>query len=151
MRFLAQKLEVKYMMDNNEHGAPVREGDTLKVKIEAIGDKGDGIAKKDGFVLVVPGTQQGQEVTIRVTKVLRKVGFAEVVDSDMSAESDESMEQDDMEETTEDLNDNMSSDDESSDQSEESSTDMSGETASDEMDNSSDEEIPDKSKDTTDF
>lgn len=59
--------------------APVNVGDELNVKIEAVGEKGDGIAKKDGFVLFVPGAKAGQEVRIRVTKVLRKVGFAEIV------------------------------------------------------------------------
>lgn len=59
--------------------APVNIGDELDVKIEAVGEKGDGIAKKDGFVLFVPGVKEGDEVRIRVTKVLRKVGFAEVV------------------------------------------------------------------------
>lgn len=59
--------------------APVKVGDELEVKIEAVGEKGDGIAKKDGFVLFVPNTKQGDEVTIRVTKVLQKVGFAEVI------------------------------------------------------------------------
>jgi predicted RNA-binding protein with TRAM domain len=61
--------------------APVNVGDELDVKIEAVGEKGDGIAKKDGFVLFVPNTKEGQEVRVRVTKVLRKVGFAEVVGS----------------------------------------------------------------------
>lgn len=59
--------------------APVKVGEELDVKIEAVGEKGDGIAKKNGFVLFVPGVKEGQEVRIRVTKVLRKVGFAEVV------------------------------------------------------------------------
>ena len=59
--------------------APVKVGDELNVKIEAVGEKGDGIAKKDGFVLFVPGAKQGDEVKIRVTRVLQKVGFAEVV------------------------------------------------------------------------
>ncbi len=59
--------------------APVKEGDELDVKIEALGEKGDGIAKKNGFVLVVPGTQVNDEVKVKVTKVLRKVGFAEVI------------------------------------------------------------------------
>jgi predicted RNA-binding protein with TRAM domain len=59
--------------------APVKIGDELDVKIEAVGEKGDGIAKKDGFVLFVPNTKEGQEVKIRITKVLRKVGFAEVI------------------------------------------------------------------------
>ena len=65
---------------------PVKIGDELEVKIEAVGEKGDGIAKKDGFVLFVPNTQEGQTVKIRVTKVLRKVGFAEVVGEGQPAE-----------------------------------------------------------------
>lgn len=59
--------------------SPVKVGEELEVKIEAVGEKGDGIAKKDGFVLFVPGAKEGDTVRIRVTKVLRKVGFAEIV------------------------------------------------------------------------
>ena len=59
--------------------APVKVGDELDVKIEAVGEKGDGIAKKDGFVLFVPNTSEGDQVKVKVTKVLRRVGFAEVV------------------------------------------------------------------------
>jgi len=59
--------------------SPVKEGEELDVKIEAVGEKGDGIAKKQGFVLFIPGAKVGEEVKIRVTKVLRKVGFAEVI------------------------------------------------------------------------
>ena len=61
--------------------APVRVGDELEVTIEAVGAKGDGIAKKEGFVLFVPGVQKGENVKIKITRVLRKVGFAEVVGS----------------------------------------------------------------------
>ena len=59
--------------------APVKVGDEFDVKIEAVGEKGDGLAKKDGFVLFVPNTKEGDEVHIKVSRVLRKVGFAEVV------------------------------------------------------------------------
>lgn len=59
--------------------APVREGDELDVKIEAVGEKGDGIAKKQGFVLFVPSTKEGDEVRVRVTRVLKNAGFAEVI------------------------------------------------------------------------
>ena len=65
--------------------APVKVGDELDVKIEAVGEKGDGIAKKEGFVLFVPNAKEGQEVKIRVTRVLRNVGFAEVVGNAGSA------------------------------------------------------------------
>ena len=57
---------------------PVREGEVLEVEIEAVGEKGDGIARKDGFVLFVPGVKEGDRVKVKVTRVLRKVGFAEV-------------------------------------------------------------------------
>ena len=75
--------------------APVKVGDELEVKIEAVGEKGDGIAKKNGFVIFVPNTKQDENVRIRITRVLRKVGFAEVVgaatgQADSSATSDES-------------------------------------------------------------
>ena len=59
--------------------SPVKVGDELDVKVEAVGEKGDGLAKKDGFVLFIPGTKAGQEVRVKVTRVLKKVGFAEVV------------------------------------------------------------------------
>ena len=58
---------------------PVNPGDELTVTIEAVGEKGDGVAKVQGFVLFVPNVKEGETVKIKVTKVLRKVGFAEVV------------------------------------------------------------------------
>lgn len=60
---------------------PVQVGEEIDVKIEAVGEKGDGIAKQNGFVLFVPGVKEGDEVRIKITKVLRKVGFAEVIGS----------------------------------------------------------------------
>ncbi|MCP3682513.1 MAG: TRAM domain-containing protein [bacterium] len=68
--------------------APVKVDDELDVKIEAVGEKGDGIAKKDGFVLFVPNTNEGDEVRIKVTKVLKKVGFAEVVGAGSAPKED---------------------------------------------------------------
>jgi predicted RNA-binding protein with TRAM domain len=65
--------------------APVQVGEELDVRIEAVGEKGDGIARKRGFVLFVPNTKEGDEVRIRVTKVLSKVGFAEVVGAPQGA------------------------------------------------------------------
>lgn len=59
--------------------APVNVGDELDVTIDAIGGKGDGIAKIKGFVIFVPNVKQDEHVKIRITKVLRKVGFGEVI------------------------------------------------------------------------
>jgi len=72
------------VFDRNRSGrffAPVKQDEELDVKIEAVGEKGDGIARKQGFVLFVPNTKEGYEVRVRVTRVLKKVGFAEVVGS----------------------------------------------------------------------
>lgn len=59
--------------------APINVGDELDVKIEAVGAKGDGIAKVKGFVIFVPGAKEGETVRVKVTRVLRKVGFAETI------------------------------------------------------------------------
>ncbi len=59
--------------------APVKAGEEVDVVIEAVGAKGDGIAKKEGFVIFVPSASQGSSVRIRITKVLSNVAFAEVV------------------------------------------------------------------------
>ncbi|MBI4153241.1 TRAM domain-containing protein [Candidatus Woesearchaeota archaeon] len=66
--------------------APVKEGDELDVTIEAVGGKGDGIARVEGFVLFVPKTHQGERVKVRVTKVLQNVGFAELISRGTSEE-----------------------------------------------------------------
>jgi predicted RNA-binding protein with TRAM domain len=58
---------------------PVREGEEIDVTIEAVGEKGDGIAKQKGFVLFVPNTKAGERVKIKITRVLSKVGFAQVI------------------------------------------------------------------------
>ena len=58
---------------------PVKEGDELELTIETIAEKGDGLAKKDGFVIFVPNTKQGEKVRVRITRVLRRVGFAEKI------------------------------------------------------------------------
>src|SRR5688500_4609065 len=82
--------------------APVKVGEELDVKIEAVGEKGDGIAKVKGFVIFVPNAKQGDDVKVRITKVLRKVAFAEVVGagSAPSEGSEEQAEDEDMEEST---------------------------------------------------
>ena len=59
--------------------APLNVGDTYDVKIEEVGREGDGIARIEGFVVFVPNTKKGDSVKIRITKVSRRVGFAEVV------------------------------------------------------------------------
>ncbi|EMA31320.1 TRAM domain-containing protein [Halobiforma nitratireducens] len=61
-------------------GPPLEEGDIRDVEIERLGDQGDGLVKVDrGYVVIVPGTDVGDRVTIRVTEAKENVAFAEVI------------------------------------------------------------------------
>ena len=62
-----------------ESRPPVSEGEEYDVTIDAVGEKGDGIARVSGFVLFVPNTNAGERKRVKITKVLAKVGFAEVI------------------------------------------------------------------------
>jgi predicted RNA-binding protein with TRAM domain len=64
----------------NEHNVPVSAGEQYDVWISSVGGKGDGIARVKGFVLFVSGVAKGDYVKIKVTKVLEKVGFAQLVE-----------------------------------------------------------------------
>ncbi|MBN2109946.1 MAG: TRAM domain-containing protein [Methanosarcinaceae archaeon] len=66
------------MFNRNESTAPVEAGEKYDVTIEDIAREGDGIARVSGFVIFVPGTQVGDEVTIEVTKVMRKFAFGQL-------------------------------------------------------------------------
>ncbi|ELZ80521.1 TRAM domain-containing protein (plasmid) [Haloferax larsenii] len=59
---------------------PVEEGEVRSVTIDTLGDQGDGIAKVErGFIIIIPGTQPGDEVDVKVTDVKKTVAFAEPV------------------------------------------------------------------------
>ena len=73
--------------------SPVKVGDIVDVKIEAVGEKGDGIAKVKGFVIFVPNAKEGETVKIKITKVLRKVGFGEIVTEEEAAAESETEEE----------------------------------------------------------
>ena len=58
---------------------PVEVGDLIQVEVEALGARGDGIAKKDGFVIFVPKGQKGESYTVKISRVFPNMGFAEIV------------------------------------------------------------------------
>ncbi len=68
-----------YSRERRGFTSPISVGETYDVKIEDVGREGDGIARVEGFVVFVPNTKKGESVKIRVTKVSRRVAFAEVV------------------------------------------------------------------------
>ena len=58
---------------------PVKVGDELDLKVEAVASKGDGIAKKDGFVIFVKGAKEGDEVKVKITDVKERFATAELM------------------------------------------------------------------------
>ena len=68
------------MFRDESSSVPVEEGETYDVTIQDIARQGDGIARIEGFVIFVPSTKVGDEVQIKVDKVLPKFAFASVVE-----------------------------------------------------------------------
>jgi predicted RNA-binding protein with TRAM domain len=67
---------------------PIKVGDVIEVTIEATASKGDGIAKKDGFVIFVKGAKQGDKVTIKITDVKARFGIGELVSGGAASSSE---------------------------------------------------------------
>ncbi|AKB26670.1 translation initiation factor IF-2 subunit beta [Methanosarcina sp. MTP4] len=68
------------MFREESRSAPVEEGEVYDVTIEDIARQGDGIARVEGFVVFVPGTKVGDEVQIKVERVLPKFAFGSLVE-----------------------------------------------------------------------
>jgi len=56
---------------------PVAVGDILEITVESSGSRGDGIAKKDGFVIFIKGAKKGETCKIKVLEVKRTYATAE--------------------------------------------------------------------------
>ncbi|MDD2439574.1 MAG: TRAM domain-containing protein [Methanosarcinaceae archaeon] len=68
------------MFRDESRPVPVEEGEIYEVTIQDIARQGDGIARIEGFVIFVPGTKVGDEVKIKVDRVLPKFAFASLVE-----------------------------------------------------------------------
>ncbi|HUC39007.1 MAG TPA: TRAM domain-containing protein [Candidatus Acidoferrum sp.] len=58
---------------------PVKVGDEVDVAVEAVASKGDGIAKKDGFVIFIKGAKEGDKIKVRITDVKARFAIGEIV------------------------------------------------------------------------
>ncbi len=66
---------------------PVEEGDVRQVKIEDIGDQGDGIARVErGFVIIVPEAKEGEDVIIEITNVAENYAIGSIVEPEATPE-----------------------------------------------------------------
>jgi len=58
----------------------IEEGETYDLHIESVGNKGDGIAKVDKYLIFVPSTVKGEVVKAKIKKISGTLAFAEVVE-----------------------------------------------------------------------
>ena len=68
------------MENGQRYECPVNEGDILTIECMSKGEKGDGIFKKEGFVIIVPDTDVGNTYKIKITAVRSKVAFGEIAE-----------------------------------------------------------------------
>ena len=66
------------MFRRETYAAPVSEGTVYDVTIEDIAREGDGIARVQGFVIFVPNTKVGDDVKVKVDRVMRRFAIASV-------------------------------------------------------------------------
>ncbi|MFQ5998698.1 MAG: TRAM domain-containing protein [Candidatus Bathyarchaeia archaeon] len=58
---------------------PVEVGKEYEVDISETSQRGEGVARVQGFVVFVPGTKPGEKVKIRITRIGRRSANGEVV------------------------------------------------------------------------
>lgn len=57
---------------------PVKIGDRIELDIVGTGKNGDGLGRKDGFVIFVPSAEKGRKYVVKVTSVGLSCGKAEI-------------------------------------------------------------------------
>jgi translation initiation factor 2 subunit 2 len=58
--------------------AAIEEGNIYELMIEDVGKKGDGVARKENYIIYVPGTVKGSRVKVKITKRSGNVAFGTV-------------------------------------------------------------------------
>jgi translation initiation factor 2 subunit 2 len=57
----------------------IREGAQFEITVQRQGKRGEGIATREGFTIVVPQTAKGQTVKVKITRIQGDLAFAELV------------------------------------------------------------------------
>jgi translation initiation factor 2 subunit 2 len=58
----------------------IEEGETYELRVESVGNKGDGIAKVDKYLIFIPSTVKGETVKAKIKKISGTLACAEVVE-----------------------------------------------------------------------
>ncbi|TRZ67273.1 MAG: translation initiation factor IF-2 subunit beta [Methanothrix sp.] len=63
----------------------LEEGETYELRVESVGNKGDGIAKMDKYLIFIPNTVKGEIVRAKINKISGTLAFAELVERKSSS------------------------------------------------------------------
>lgn len=66
-------------MVDDRSTAPVEEGEEYTVEIVDVGEEGDGVARVEDFVVLVPGGDLGERVRVRIESVEESFATAELL------------------------------------------------------------------------
>jgi translation initiation factor 2 subunit 2 len=58
----------------------IEEGETYELRVESVGNKGDGIAKVDKYLIFIPSAVKGEIVKAKIKKISGTLAFAEIVE-----------------------------------------------------------------------
>jgi translation initiation factor 2 subunit 2 len=72
-------IRVKKVQPQKSARPTLEEGKVYEFTVEDIGGRGDGVARKDGFTVFIPGTAKGSVVRAYVEKVTGHIAFAKIV------------------------------------------------------------------------
>ncbi len=72
-------IRVKRAQPQKSARPTLEEGKVYEFTVEDIGGRGDGVARKEGFTVFIPGTAKGTVVRAYVEKVTGHIAFAKIV------------------------------------------------------------------------
>ncbi len=66
-------------MAENDFRIPVKVDQELNLDCLALGEKGDGICRFNGYVIIVKDAQPDNSYLVRITRVFKKCAFGEII------------------------------------------------------------------------
>lgn len=66
--------------------APVEPGDEYVVDVEDLGEEGDGVARVEDFVVLVPDADMGDRARVRIDRVEPDYAMADVLEHESDVE-----------------------------------------------------------------
>lgn len=89
------------MTEIKSNQPPIKKGQRLKVTIDSLGRRNDGVARINGFAIIIPNTKMNNKYNIIITSVHQKFAFGVIDESKTHTKNDEFAELDEI-----DLKDN---------------------------------------------